>query len=198
MKFLVVGVYSYFLGAIPFGYLISKYRYKIDPRTKGSRNIGATNVLRVAGVLPGIIVLVLDAFKGYISIKLTRAFGPEYIYFAGLMAIIGHCWPVYLKFKGGKGVATTLGVILGINFTYFGYLIITFLIVFAFTRIVSLSSLISVLGLPLVVYLSTGDPGVTVMFLLYSGLIIYRHRENIKRLLRGEEKKLSFSRKNTK
>ncbi|OQX84242.1 MAG: acyl-phosphate glycerol 3-phosphate acyltransferase [Candidatus Omnitrophica bacterium 4484_49] len=195
MKLLVVSLYSYFLGAIPFGYLIPRYRYRMDVRTKGSGNVGATNVLRVVGVLPGIIVLVLDALKGYISVKLTQAFSPQYIYLSGLMAIIGHCWPVYLKFKGGKGVATTIGVLLGLNFMYFIYLIVIFLIVFAFTRIVSLSSLISVLSFPLIVYSRGKDVEAVPMLVLYTVIIIYRHRENIKRLLQGEEKRISFSKK---
>jgi len=195
MKLLVVLLYSYFLGAIPFGYLIPRYRYRMDVRTKGSGNVGATNVLRVVGVLPGIIVLVLDALKGYISVNLTQAFSPQYIYLSGLMAIIGHCWPVYLKFKGGKGVATTIGVLLGLNFMYFIYLIVIFLIVFAFTRIVSLSSLISVLSFPLIVYSRGKDVEAVPMLILYTVIIIYRHRENIKRLLQGEEKRISFSKK---
>ncbi len=192
MKLVVILFYSYLLGAIPFGYLLSRFRYHIDIRKKGSGNIGATNVVRVIGVLPGFIVLILDAFKGYLSIKITQLYGPQYIYISGLMAIIGHCWPVYLKFKGGKGVATTIGVLLGLNLVYLVYVIIIFLLVFIITRIVSISSLISAVGLPLIVYFKHHDLRTVYMLSIYSIIIIYRHKPNILRLLQGKEKKISF------
>lgn len=195
MKLVIILLYSYLLGAIPFGYLVSHFRYHIDIREKGSGNIGATNVVRVIGFLPGFIVLILDAFKGYLSIKITQLYGPQYIYISGLMAIIGHCWPIYLKFKGGKGVATTIGVLLGLNPLYLVYIIMIFLSVFVITRIVSVSSLLSAIGLPLVVYFKHQDLQIVYMLCIYSIIIICRHKANISRLLQGKEKKISFRKK---
>ncbi len=192
MKLVIILLYSYLLGAIPFGYLLSRFRYHIDIRKKGSGNIGATNVVRVIGVLPGFIVLILDACKGYLSIKITQLYGPQYIYISGLMAIIGHCWPVYLKFKGGKGVATTIGVLLGLNPLYLVYVIMIFLPVFVVTRIVSISSLLSAIGLPLIVYFKHHNLQPVYMLSIYSIIIIYRHKPNILRLFQGKEKKISF------
>jgi len=191
-------VLSYLLGAIPFGFLIARSR-GVDIRAVGSGNIGATNVMRVVGKSWGIFTLVLDALKGLGAVYLaglSSADAPSWFGLAcGCAAICGHSFPVYLKFKGGKGVATSAGVLIGVAPAAFGVGIFVFTVVFALFRYVSLGSIAAATAVPIASFLlawSDGQsPGVTSYALTLLGLVvIWRHRANIRRLLAGTEHRI--------
>ena len=201
---------SYLLGAIPFGYIVTKLWVNTDIRQHGSGNIGFTNVLRVAGKLAGLIVLFLDIGKGIASVllisKLSSAsqtlpissLSMSISSLCGLAAIVGHNWSVYLKLKGGKGISTTIGVFLALNWqvTLVG-IIVWFVIVF-FTRYVSLGSILFVISLPITTALFHIMPQVkienwtTILILSVITVVmaIYKHRGNIYRLFKGTERKI--------
>ena len=181
---------SYFLGSVPVGYLIGRLS-GIDIRTKGSGNIGAANVLRVIGKGPAAATLFLDAVKGFLPVILARkilALSPGWIVAVGLAAIIGHTFSVFLRFKGGKGVATSLGVLLGLSPLTAFFVCVVWLAVFCAGRIVSLASLAAALSLPpLLWYLAGRQPVFLVFSSLITVLVFLAHRKNIKRLLSGQE-----------
>ena len=187
-------VTAYLLGAIPVGILAGRACAGIDPREAGSRNIGFTNVLRVAGKVPGVITLLGDMGKGAFAVITARTIiGPgEWELAAGAAAIVGHMYPVFLRFKGGKGVATALGTILAINVTIGCLLIIVWLTSAAVWRISSLAALIAFGTLPVLVWLFHPHAIMLVFALGVSSLIGYRHIDNIRRLLAGTEPKFSM------
>ena len=194
---------SYLLGSIPFGYLLVRLRSGRDVRSVGSGNIGATNVVRAAGWSTGVATLILDLAKGIFAVWLAGHFSDGNIrimMFAGLAAILGHIFPMWLKFSGGKGVATALGVFLMISWTAVAAAVAIFAIVVLFWRYISLSSVSAAAALPLLVYLLYA-PGhapptaVTVGTLLTSVLIIVKHRKNIERLMAGTEPRIEMGRK---
>ncbi len=189
---------AYLLGSIPFG-LIAGFRVKgLDIREHGSKNIGATNVSRVVGKKWGIAVLLLDAVKGYVACILPFFFGEgpglPFQLLLGVSAILGHSFPVWLKFKGGKGVATSLGVFLAIawipTLITFGLWILCFTI----TRIISISSLLAAVVFPVMIFWCYEEtPGIKILLpisILLAVFIFYTHRANIQRLRQGTEKKL--------
>lgn len=189
---------AYLLGSIPFG-LIAGYQIKgLDIREHGSKNIGATNVSRVVGKKWGIAVLLLDALKGYVACVLPAGFGqPPDISFQlllGVSAILGHSFPVWLKFKGGKGVATSLGVFLAIAWLPTLITFALWILCFAITHIISISSLVAAVVFPaMIVWRYAGTPGIKFLLpvsILLAGFIFYTHRTNIQRLRQGTEKKL--------
>jgi glycerol-3-phosphate acyltransferase PlsY len=186
---------GYVLGSIPFGYLLVRARSGRDVRAIGSGNIGATNVARTAGLSTGVATLVLDLAKGLFAVWLAgqgSGGNIRIMMYAGLAAILGHVFPVWLKFSGGKGVATALGVFLMISWAAVAAAVAIFAIVVLFWRYVSLGSISAAAALPLLVYLLYA-PGhapptaVTAGTLLSSVLIIVKHRKNIERLLSGTE-----------
>ena len=186
---------GYLLGSIPFGYLLVRATGGGDIRFKGSGNIGATNVARTSGWSVGIATLLLDAGKGFLSVWLTGHFSGgniRFMMYAGLAAMIGHVFPVWLKFEGGKGVATALGVFLGVCWPAVATAVLLFLLVALFWRYVSLASISAAAALPLLVYLLYA-PGhapptpVSVCTLLAAVIVIVKHRDNIERLLAGTE-----------
>jgi len=191
--FFLVG--SYLIGSIPFAYIITKTARGIDIRNFGSGNPGATNVFRVAGKTYGIITLMFDFLKGLITVSVTKLFYPDLISISiicGLLSIIGHNWPVWLKFRGGKGFATSLGVLLGLIplVTLFG--LITFVIIFILTKYVSLSSVLSSIVVIAMCWIKR-EQLILCLFVSLTGLmIIIRHRPNIVRLLKGTESKLKI------
>ncbi|PIV53321.1 MAG: acyl-phosphate glycerol 3-phosphate acyltransferase [Elusimicrobia bacterium CG02_land_8_20_14_3_00_37_13] len=191
--FFLVG--SYLIGSIPFAYIITKTARGIDIRNFGSGNPGATNVFRVAGKTYGIITLMFDFLKGLITVSVTKLFYPDLISISiicGLLSIIGHNWPVWLKFRGGKGFATSLGVLLGLIplVTFFG--LITFVIIFILTKYVSLSSVLSSIVVIAMCWIKR-EQLILCLFVSLTGLmIIIRHRPNIVRLLKGTESKLKI------
>jgi glycerol-3-phosphate acyltransferase PlsY len=194
---------GYVLGSIPFGYLLVRARSGGDVRAMGSGNIGAANVARTAGLSVGVATLVLDAAKGFFAVWLAGHFSDgniRFMMYAGLAAILGHVFPVWLKFSGGKGVATALGVFLMISWGGVAAAVAVFVIVFLFWRYVSLASVSAAAALPLLVYLLYA-PGhappavVTAGALLAAALVIVKHRENIERLVAGTEPRFQIGRK---
>ncbi len=194
MRLVIFLLLAYFIGSIPTGYLFVKKFLGIDIREYGSGNVGATNVARKLGFKMGAAVALIDIMKGFIPVIAARLFlglEPAYLlYLIGFAAIIGHDWSIFLGFDGGKGVATTFGVILAaapLSFVVLGliWLAITFSI-----RIVSLASLLGTLTLPFTVYLFSGDPAQAAMALILFVFVVYTHRENINRLIKGEEKRI--------
>jgi len=191
LALLIVFILSFLLGSLPFGYLIGKLK-GVDVRNYGSGNIGATNVSRVLGKKYGLLVLFLDALKGAAAVLIARAAGlpAEYQVLAGISAIAGHCFSPWLGFKGGKGVATALGAFLVISpkTTLVAFLI--FLAVLLTTRYVSLSSITAALSYPLLYKVfEKPSPFSFIVVSLGALLIVAKHHSNIKRLLKGEEKR---------
>jgi glycerol-3-phosphate acyltransferase PlsY len=199
MLMFVVAVASYFLGAIPTGYLIVKALKKTDIRKVGSGNIGATNVKRVLGMKWFLIVLALDALKGFIPVTAaSMIFGEKYAFMpvaAGLAAILGHTFTVFLNWKGGKGVATSLGVFLALAPLSVLTSVVVFVMLLMFFGYISLGSIVAAGMLPAFVYIY-GEGGFFNLTLLLAlggaAFIIYKHKENIKRLLKGTESKFEI------
>ena len=194
---------SYLLGSIPFGLILARLFGGADVRKTGSGNIGATNVVRVAGPLPGVLTLAFDAGKGWLAVSLAgRVMHGDagVMVIAGFFALLGHCFPVWLRFRGGKGVATAAGIFGALCPEAMVAALILFALVVWFWRYVSLGSLAAAAAIPLLVYLlwapHFAPPNVvTVVSLAIAALVIFQHRANIGRLARGEEPKFSFSRK---
>src|ERR1700719_4560210 len=198
-----IPVAAYLIGSIPFGIVLAKMFGGVDVRKAGSGNIGATNVARVAGPLPGILTLLLDAAKGAAAVWLAARFSNEsatWMVIAALAALLGHCFPVWLKFRGGKGVATAAGVFLMLSPLALLGSMMVFILVVAFWRYVSLGSISAAASMPLLIYLLWAPrhaPPLAVTFgaLAAAVLIIYKHDANIQRLVEGEEPKFSFCKK---
>jgi len=186
-------VFAYFLGSIPVGVILGKLK-GVDPRKTGSGNIGATNVMRAAGKKLGVITLILDAAKGFVPVALATALGVHVYVIAlvGLVAFLGHVFPVFLRFRGGKGVATALGVYLAVSpVTILGAFVV-FVIVAAIWRYVSLASMIGAMVVPIGLYLIGAPLAFVIMAGLIALVVIIRHKDNITRLVKGTESKLSF------
>jgi glycerol-3-phosphate acyltransferase PlsY len=194
---------SYLLGSIPFGLVLGKLFGSADVREAGSGNIGATNVARVAGPLAGVLTLLLDAAKGAVAIVLAARLSDQsstWMMIAGLCALVGHCFPIWLGFRGGKGVATAAGVFLVLCPPAFLGATILFLLVVAYWRFVSLGSIAAAAAMPLLIYFLWAPhhaPPYAVTFgsLAAALLIVYKHDANIQRLVQGDEPKFSFSKK---
>jgi len=188
MDYFFVSFISYLMGSIPFGFILTKFFLKQDIRNIGSGNIGATNALRTGNKLIGYSTLVLDIAKAIIPIIYVKNTYPDLIYLASLSAFLGHVFPIWLKFKGGKGVATYVGILFAINIVY-GFIFITnWLFIFFLSKYSSLSSLIATLSIPVYLYVSGNADGIS-FFLIIFVLIFYTHRENVKRLKNQEETK---------
>jgi glycerol-3-phosphate acyltransferase PlsY len=182
---------AYLLGAVPTGYILGSLA-GVDVRKQGSGNVGATNVARVVGKRHGILTLIADVAKGFVPvfIALHLNFSPLATASVGIAAFLGHLYPVFLRFKGGKGVATALGVFLALAPWATLVLILVFALVLLAARAVSLSSMIAAAAAPLVLWLSSQPPTYVWMSFLIAAMIVLRHRENIERLLSGTEPKL--------
>ncbi len=192
-KILLVIFASYFIGSIPNGYIISKRFYGIDITKYGSGNIGMTNVQRVIGNKPAAIVLILDLSKGAIAILLGRYVAHNYtaMMLAGIAAVIGHDYSIFMPhFKGGKGVAATYGVAALINFPAALLSFATFLGIVIKTKYVSLGSIVSIALYPIFLLLLRENKIVVLWSIVFPILVIYSHRENIKRLISGTERKI--------
>ncbi len=182
---------GYLLGAIPWAYILSKHYKNIDITKKGSKNLGTTNVYRTSGIKVAIVVYILDMLKGFLPITIASYYGLENAgIIASVFAVIGHCYSPFMKFKGGKGVAVSSGLILAINpYLFMGLLAIQFLILFL-TRIMSIASLSTALLFPICTYFIYNLSYKFYASLFIGIFVFYKHKENIKRLVKGEEKKL--------
>jgi glycerol-3-phosphate acyltransferase PlsY len=183
---------AYLLGAIPFGLLIARLQKGIDIRDHGSGNIGTSNVLRTLGKRAALLTLVGDLMKGYLPVLVGSLLGVSqpWLVLAGAAAVIGHNWPIYIRFRGGKGVATSFGAALGIMPAPAGLTLLVYLLVAAIARYTSLAALASSASLLFWVHL-LGASRPQVLFSVFAALLIYlRHRENIQRLILGTERKI--------
>ena len=190
INLIIVAVYSYLLGSIPFGLVLTKIFLKKDIREIGSGNIGTTNVLRTGKKSLAIATLVLDLLKGYFSIAITFIYYENLISYSALICFIGHIFPVWLKFKGGKGVATYLGVVLALSYKFFIIFGITWLVLSFLFRYASLSSIISSLIVFVYSYFFVND--FSLVLFIFFVIIIYTHRENIVRLKNSGENKIKL------
>ena len=192
---------AYLIGSLSFAVIVSRLMGLNDPRSYGSKNPGATNVLRSGNKAAAVATLVLDALKGWLPVVLVKWLGADYglgggtVAAVGLAAFLGHLYPVFFKFKGGKGVATAAGVLIGISWVLGLATLATWLIVAYFSRYSSLASLAAAVFSPL--YYLFGDRAawyvdkrIVMMLVVISALLIYRHRENINKLLKGTESRL--------
>lgn len=191
---------AYVLGSIPTAFIIGKLITKTDIRTVGSGNVGATNLLRIAGPFWGITALILDTGKGFLVIWITSRLFPGnnlLIVTSGLVAILGHIYSVFLGFKAGKGIAASLGVVVGLCPLEAGILFSVFFIIVLITRYISLGSIIAAFLFPIVIFIFNGISNIYLLTfsVLIAILVIYKHKTNIKRLFDGNENKISFKRK---
>ena len=179
---------SYLMGSIPFGYLLTKIFLKKDIRDIGSGNIGATNALRTGNKLIGYSTLTLDVLKAVLPVIFIKFNYPEYIYVSSLSVFIGHVFPLWLKFKGGKGVATYVGILFCINILFGLLFISTWLLIYFIFKYSSLSSLLATLSIPAYILFFLSGHNI-IFFLIIFVLIFYTHKENVKRLINKEESK---------
>jgi glycerol-3-phosphate acyltransferase PlsY len=188
MEYLIVGITSYLMGSIPFGFILTKIFLKKDIREIGSGNIGATNALRTGNKLVGYSTLILDIVKAIIPVIYVKMNYPELIYIASLCAFLGHVFPIWLKFKGGKGVATYVGILFSINILLGLIFVVSWGFVFLLFRYSSLSSIVGSLSIPLYLFV-TNEKSSVIFFITMFVLIFFTHRENIIRLKNKEESK---------
>jgi len=201
MTLLAIPIAAYLLGSIPFGLLLTRLLGHGDVRKVGSGNIGATNVARAAGLLAGVLTLALDVAKGAGAVFLAKKLSNDsanWMMIAAVAVLLGHCFPVWLKFKGGKGVATAAGIFLVLSPLACVAAVILFLLVVIFWRYVSLGSVSAAAAMPLLIYFlwaprHAPPPAVTIGALAAALLIICKHHENLRRLVEGAEPKFSFS-----
>ena len=199
LKFLIFAVVAYIFGSLPCGVWLGKGTKNIDIREHGSKNSGATNAYRILGPKYGIMVLILDALKGYIPLYIASLFGVDgiYIIVLGLIAILGHTFSFFLQFKGGKGVATSLGVFLFLMPKVVGVLVLVFILVVGISKYISLGSVVCAGLLPILAYFmpvrdtATRTPLVLIS-LLVGVFVIYKHKANIQRLMEGKENKFNL------
>ncbi len=191
LQILISCFLGYFIGSIPFGLIITKIILSKDLRNFGSGNIGATNVLRTGNKFAAFLTLLFDILKGIVPIIFLNQFISENIsVLSGLFAILGHCFPVWLKFRGGKGIATTIGVIFLLNWMSGCFLILLLLIIAFFTKISSLAAILSIIfNIFFIIYINSQHD--YIIFLI-SIICLIRHHENIFRIINGTERKIKF------
>ncbi len=185
MDYIIVIILSYLLGSIPFGLILTQIFLKKDIRDIGSGNIGATNALRSGNKLIGYSTLFLDIFKAILPVLYIKLNFSDLVYISALSVFLGHVFPVWLKFKGGKGVATYVGIIFSLNIYYFLVFGITWILIFLISKYSSLASLVATLSIPIYLFFTNGNQ--VIFFGIMFILIFYTHRENIKRLKNKEE-----------
>jgi glycerol-3-phosphate acyltransferase PlsY len=189
---ILFGVFSYLLGSFPSGYIFFYLRNKKDIRTLGSQATGATNVFRLIGWKFALPVIVIDLLKGYLPVFLAlKLFQDKPLaLICAFLAVLGHCFPVYIKFRGGKGLATTFGAYAALAFKPVLLSLVIFLIVIAISRYVSLGSLFAALSYPLFIFLFKEEAAILYLSLALFHLIMFMHRSNIQKLIKGTERKL--------
>ena len=206
MDFILFAISAYVLGSIPTAIWLGKAKYGIDVREHGSNNAGATNTFRVLGKKPGVVVLFIDILKGFIAVFLPLIFGIgewgsnhliEVQLVAALCAVSGHVLPIFANFRGGKGVATSLGVIVGVHPIAAGICVAVFLIVFVISKYVSLGAMIAACCFPILLafYFKVDSVWLLSFSVLLSAVVVYVHKKNIGRLLRKEENKMNLFKK---
>lgn len=201
-------ILAYLIGSIPTSVWIGRVFYDVDVRTKGSGNAGATNTIRVLGARAGVPVLIFDVFKGWFAVFISRffydpshSFPPDLVSFdimLAIAAIVGHVFPIYVGFKGGKGIATLLGVGIALYPTAALFAIIIFIVVFISFRYVSLASITGAVTFPFIEIFILGHQDSIMLMILSIAIAIFvpiTHRKNVQRLLKGEESKISFKKK---
>ena len=184
-------IYSYLLGSIPFGLILTKLFLDKDLRDVGSGNIGATNVLRTGKKILGVVTLVLDSLKAYLAVSITYIYLPNYIYLSTLICLLGHIFPIWLRFKGGKGIAVFLGVLFALSANLGIIFIVSWLIVFLLTKYASVPSLVST---SIIFFYSVYQEKSfeSIFFFIIFIIVIYTHRENIVRLKNNTENKINL------
>ncbi|MFN5877791.1 MAG: glycerol-3-phosphate 1-O-acyltransferase PlsY [Flavobacteriales bacterium] len=207
MDFILFSIIAYLLGSIPTAVWIGRYRYGLDVREHGSKNAGATNTFRVLGKKPGILVLFIDIVKGALATALPEMIlesnlqDPDHLIqiriLSAIFAVTGHVFPIFAQFRGGKGVATSLGVIIGLQPIAALICVSIFLVVFVSTKYVSLGAITAAIAFPLINYFMLGEKSFWLLSfsLLLSALVIIAHRKNINRLMKGEENKMNLFKK---
>jgi glycerol-3-phosphate acyltransferase PlsY len=191
LEILYIFLYSYFLGSIPFGLILTKFFTNKDLRELGSGNIGATNVLRTGEKILGGATLILDGLKGYVTVAITYKYFPDYIYLSALLTILGHIFPVWLGFKGGKGIAVFLGVLFALSIKLGIIFIICWVLILYLTKYASVSSLVSI-GIVFVYSIYLKNSFESIFFFIILVITIYTHRENIVRLKNKTENKINL------
>jgi glycerol-3-phosphate acyltransferase PlsY len=191
IEIVYISIYSYFLGSIPFGLILTKIFLNKDLREIGSGNIGATNALRTGKKSLGILTLIFDGLKGYLSVLITLNYLPEFIYFSALLCFLGHIFPIWLKFKGGKGVAVYVGILFSFSIDFGVLYLVSWLVVLFFSKYSSLSSLISTLIILIYSIIFKNINEILFFFIIFI-IIIYTHRENILRLKNKKESKIKI------
>lgn len=206
MNYILFAIIAYLLGSIPTAVWLGKMKYGIDVREHGSKNAGATNTFRTLGKKAGIVVLIIDIVKGFIASFLPYLFkvGPwqsdELItvqIVAAICAVVGHVYPLFANFRGGKGVATSLGVIIGIHPPAAGICILVFLIIFIGSQYVSLGAIVASIIFPTSIYFIFKSDSIYLLSfsIILASLVIYKHRQNIQRLIAGNENKMNLFKK---
>ena len=189
INLIIVAIYSYLLGSIPFGLILTKLFLKKDIRDVGSGNIGTTNVLRTGKKSLAAATLLLDLLKGYLSVAITLHYYQDLISYSALLCFVGHIFPIWLKFKGGKGVATFIGGILIINYVLCLVFLITWSVVAKVFKISSLSAIVGFIVTLLTAFVLY-DQNLSLLMFFFTVFSIYTHRDNIKRIVSGEESKI--------
>lgn len=201
LVFILVSIIAYFIGSINFSVIFSRKFAGFDVRDRGSKNAGATNVLRTVGTKVAVLTLVCDILKGVVAILIAIIAssiwkdlnGEELRYLAGFFAILGHTFPIFFEFRGGKGVATAIGVLITLNWKIGLICLIFGLIIIVFTKMVSVGSILSAILYPiLTIFMGNTGIGSIVISICIALLVIFNHRENLKRIKDGTENKLSF------
>lgn len=188
----IISLISYFVGSVPFGFIIVYFFTGKNLYQEGSKNIGATNALRIAGKKIAIFTLILDSLKGFIIAAICRYFNMDFWFIPGIFAVLGHMFPIWLKFKGGKGVATALGLLLAINIYLFIAAIVTwFIIAYAF-KYSSLAGLVTFILIPIYCLVLQINTQIILGLTFLGLLIIYKHKANIIRLLKNQEDKIKL------
>ncbi|WP_163580023.1 glycerol-3-phosphate 1-O-acyltransferase PlsY [Gracilibacillus saliphilus] len=193
MEYIIFIILAYLLGSIPTGLIVGKVGFQKDIREHGSGNLGATNTFRVLGVKAGITVTIVDILKGTLAAVLPVLFQAETVYplVVGIFAVIGHMFPIFAKFKGGKAVATSSGVILGVNPLLFLIMVGSFLVILYLTKYVSLASMLTGI-ITIIVTIVQQDIGLTIVISILTAFVIYRHQANIKRIINKTEPKIKW------
>ena len=188
MELIIIISISYLMGSIPFGLILTKIFLKKDIRKVGSGNIGATNVLRTGNKKIGYLTLILDVLKAVIPVLYIKIKFPELVYISSLLVFIGHVFPAWLKFKGGKGVATYVGILFSINYILGIVFAFSWLIIFFISKYSSLGSILATLLIPIFIFFNPNYEN-EYFFVIMFVLILFTHRENVKRLINKEESK---------